>query len=294
MNKSTVLTSLLLSLFLSAVTFAQAGNDKVKATSLADVSAIQPGKPFWLGVQFTVEPGWHIYWKNPGEAGLATQVKLKLADGFTAGELQFPIPARIVMADSVCYGYENQVMLMVQITPPKDLPTGNTINIAAKATWLVCKEDCMPGSADVSIELPVAATSAPANDEAFKKWSALIPVKNDPDLIASSQTADSLTDGNGNASITINWKKPVTDLQFFPGVMKTGDISNVKITTADNTTKVTFDIKNKKNPAPVTGLVAYTRPDGTKSALEISIPSKGMDATSPQLPKLDAPANAGN
>src|ERR1700728_141868 len=100
---------------------ARAGH--VQADLLSDVSAVQPGKPFWLGVRLKVDPGWHVYWKNPGDSGLPTRVKFSLPDGFTADALQFPAPQRLVLPGGiVCFGYENSVMLLAKITPPENLP----------------------------------------------------------------------------------------------------------------------------------------------------------------------------
>src|ERR1700722_3147986 len=79
----------------------------VQAELLANTSAIQPGKPFWLGVRLTIDPGWHVYWKNPGDAGLATRVKFTLPNGFSAGPLQFPTPHRFDQPGNiVAFGYE--------------------------------------------------------------------------------------------------------------------------------------------------------------------------------------------
>ena len=139
---------------IATIVRAQAGNDKVQVSAIASVSAVQPGKPFWLGFKFTIEPDWHIYWKNPGDSGLTTQVKLTLPEGFTAGEMQFPIPKTIRTGDETNYVYEDQVMLLVKVTPPADLKIGSPVKIGAKTSWLVCKEDCMPGGSPVSIEIP--------------------------------------------------------------------------------------------------------------------------------------------
>jgi DsbC/DsbD-like thiol-disulfide interchange protein len=282
MTKSIGILSVLLSLLLSVLAFGQSGTDKVQTTALADVSAIQAGKPFWIGIKFTIEPGWHIYWKNPGDSGLATEVRLKLPDGFRAGALQFPLPQRLVQTgDVVNFGYENEVTLMVQITPPRDLPSGDSVKIGAKATWLVCKEDCMPGGRDVSLELPVAAVAVPANEVQFKDWSSKLPVKNDVTDVASITTTDSIRDGNGTGSIKITWKKTPSGIQFIPGTMETGDLSDIKVVTEGAATSITFTVKNTKETGLITGLVEFTKSDGSQAGLDISIPSKVPNLTNP-------------
>src|SRR4051794_3025095 len=93
-----------------------ANGELVRAKLLADVSAIQPGQPFTVGVLLTIEPGWHVYWKNPGDSGLSTSAKWTLPEGFKAGDLQFPVPTRFDLEGGlVNYGYHDEVMLTATI-----------------------------------------------------------------------------------------------------------------------------------------------------------------------------------
>jgi len=85
---------------------APAGKDLVTATLLADVDSVKAGKTFNLGVLLKIKPGWHVYWKNPGDSGMATKVNWKLPQGFEAGELRFPVPTRFVQpGDVITFGY---------------------------------------------------------------------------------------------------------------------------------------------------------------------------------------------
>src|SRR5580658_4906281 len=118
---------------------AKASAGHVQAEILADVSAIQLGKPFWLGVRLTIDSGWHVYWKNPGDAGLPTRVKLTLPPGFTAGPLQYPTPWRLDQPGGITvFGYEDSVLLLTQITPPATLPADFQGQFTAAVSWLVC------------------------------------------------------------------------------------------------------------------------------------------------------------
>ena len=73
-----------------ATTVARAAHTDVKL--LLSVTAARPGDTVWAGVQLKMEPGWHTYWKNPGAAGQATEIKWQLPAGVTAGEIQWPLP----------------------------------------------------------------------------------------------------------------------------------------------------------------------------------------------------------
>ena len=138
----------------------------VDAELLSELSAVQPGRPFSVGLHLKMEPGWHVYWKNPGDAGLPVSLTWTLPSGFSAGPIQWPYPSRIVAASLVSFGYEGEVLLPVQITLPKQLPKAPVV-LHAKAKWVVCQEICIPGSAELSLTLPAAAAdSKPSADSA--------------------------------------------------------------------------------------------------------------------------------
>ena len=97
--------------------------DLVKADLLADGTAIVPGKPFTVGLRLQMAPEWHTYWQYSGDAGLPTKIAWTLPQGFRAGPIQWPLPDKIVSpGDIINYGYSNEVMLLVDITPPATLP----------------------------------------------------------------------------------------------------------------------------------------------------------------------------
>jgi thiol:disulfide interchange protein DsbD len=120
---------------------------------LAEPQPIQPGKPFTVGLRFRPEPGWHIYWKNPGDSGMPPTVQWKLPEGYTAGPLQFPLPEKILAPPLVTYGYEMETLLLAEIIPPAGQPLPAKIKIGATLDWLVCKEICLPGRANLDLNL---------------------------------------------------------------------------------------------------------------------------------------------
>ena len=85
---------------------------------IAEQTSVQPARPFWVGLHFQLEKGWHIYWTNPGDSGEPPRVKWDLPAGFQAGSLHWPIPRRIEDHSLIDYGYQNEVLLPVEIRPP--------------------------------------------------------------------------------------------------------------------------------------------------------------------------------
>ncbi len=118
------------------------------------------GAPLTVGVRFQLEEHWHVYWQNPGDSGEAPRLRWTLPEGWQAGPIAWPTPQRIPTGPLVNYGYEGEALLPVELTPPAG--ASGTARIALKATWLVCREDCIPGKHVFEFDLPVR----PAGSEA--------------------------------------------------------------------------------------------------------------------------------
>jgi thiol:disulfide interchange protein DsbD len=127
---------------------------------IAEQTSVQPARPFWLGLHFQLEPGWHIYWTNPGDSGEPPRVKWDLPSGFQAGSLCWPVPRRIEDHSLIDYGYQNEVLLPVEIRPPASLGMGSDVQLSATVNWLVCREICIPGRAALSLTLPIRKGAA--------------------------------------------------------------------------------------------------------------------------------------
>jgi len=142
---------------------------------LLSAETAKPGDTIWAGVDLKMEPGWHTYWKNPGDAGQATEIKWQLPAGVTAGEIQWPLPEKLPPAEVTTYGYENEVMLLVPLTLASNLPAG-PLNLAAKVSWLECKESCIPASAGVQVVLNVGNENKTSADAAaIESWNSRVP-----------------------------------------------------------------------------------------------------------------------
>jgi thiol:disulfide interchange protein DsbD len=151
------------------------GKELVKAELVADTTAIVPGKSFTVGLLLRMAPGWHTYWKFSGDAGLPTELKWKLPPGWKIGDIQWPIPLKTVdPGDIETYGYENEVLLMQEITPPSKLDTSSA-KLSTEASWLVCEKICIPGGTTLQLDLPVASTSQAANTDIFARYRRLLP-----------------------------------------------------------------------------------------------------------------------
>lgn len=149
----------------------------VSAELIADQAGAQPGGELTLGILLKHSEGWHTYWKSPGETGIATDVQWSLPQGWSAGEIQWITPKKFVTSGIVNYGYDREVLLPVRIRVSEDAKPGTQARIEADASWLMCAEQCVPGSAHVSLQLPILqAKPQPSSSSAlFAKTLSLVP-----------------------------------------------------------------------------------------------------------------------
>lgn len=123
---------------------------------ISEVKNIKPGQSFWVAVRFSIIPEWHIYWRNAGDAGLTTKLIWDLPEGFTAEEINWPTPKKIILEGLVNFGYEDEVFLPVKINVSENVKSDQNIKLKVKAEWLVCKVECYPGEADLELSLPIS------------------------------------------------------------------------------------------------------------------------------------------
>jgi thiol:disulfide interchange protein DsbD len=144
-----------------------AARAQVAASLVSEDASVQPGRPFTLALRLVHKPHWHSYWINPG-TGLPTTLKWTLPDGWKAGDIQWPSPMLLTdtRGNVIGNGYDGDLLLPVTITPPAGLAPGTTVTLPVAADWLMCQDECVPGSAKLSIMLPVSADE-PKPDPVF-------------------------------------------------------------------------------------------------------------------------------
>ena len=185
----------------------------VSVSLVAETRSIVPGHSFHLALRQQIEAGWHTYWLNPGDAGLPTTIDWTLPRAFKAGPILWPQPKRIAYGPVVDYGYENEVLLPVDIDVPSTVAPGTNVVIAAHASWLVCSDTCIPEDADLSISVPVAAESEadPDGAERLASVRARLPLRN-PFPTTTSVNAENIT-----LHIAMGDARKLRDVMFFPG-----------------------------------------------------------------------------
>jgi thiol:disulfide interchange protein DsbD len=239
---------------------------------IAERTAVAPGRTFTVALRLRLEDGWHVYWKNPGNSGMATSIAWALPAGFSAGAIQWPHPARIDTGPLTSYGYERRCC-SGDLQPPADLAPAGPVSIQAKADWLVCKEICLPASADLALELPVAV-AAPADPRwlsAFGEARARLPARS-----RDWQAQAFHRDGETTLRLVAPAGAPRLDgLAFFPereGLILNAERQRFERTQAGYALHLKAPAHSAGDTRTLAGVLVAQPDFGTARALELDVP----------------------
>ena len=218
--------------------------------------ALGVGQTAQAGLYFKIEPSWHVYWKNAGDAGEPPHLRWTLPDGIAAGPLQFPAPKRLPLGPLMDFGYENEVLFPFDLNVASSAKTGAAV-LHAHADWLVCQATCIPGKADLEVSRDVAAhpagvAPAPADAALFTRFVGLIP----PPLPANAKVAFQSTPTGFRMGVTTGQRE--TSAEFFPAEVSIVDNPSPQKVTP-TATGLILELKKDANlgaaPAQLNGVI---------------------------------------
>lgn len=271
-------------LFLTINTYAldQDIPDPVQIKIITDTETVEPGTMIKVGVYFKVDPGWHIYWKNPGDSGLPTKVKHLVPEGFEIKQTHYPVPKTFLREGNILdYGYEDELLLITDIYVPKDTDI-KKFKIKSEALWVVCKEVCIAGSREIELQFPVNNTDIIEDDVFFMSWQSQLPVRINKDrhpfhysVVKKFNEQKKLK----QVDITFNWESEVKDVNIFPNTGRSIYLKNINLI---NDKKISYygfspvifknDIKDIKE---IEFVISYKETDGQIKRIETLLDLSG-------------------
>jgi thiol:disulfide interchange protein len=171
------IATLMLIAFQTPVAAQQPGGTNIAVSLLPGANQAPAGGSIPVAFVMKPKPGWHGYWKNPGDAGAEATIAWTLPEGVTVGDLRYPVPERLTVSGIMNYVYEHEYALLAELKLAADVAPGTRLPLKAKFDYLACtKEICVPESAEVSAEL-VAGTAGRAvvKDARFDAFEAAMP-----------------------------------------------------------------------------------------------------------------------
>jgi thiol:disulfide interchange protein DsbD len=256
-------------------------NEEIVSVSLfVEEKTVRPSSTLWACFQFHIAPEWHLYWKNPGDAGAGPTINWTLPEGFKVGEPLWPFPERFEIDSAVVFGYERQMLFLVPIYAPHDISEGSRLRFAADVQWLGCSTLCVPGNAQFAFQLPVSTGESQINQSAkntFRQARMWLPVE-------SKQAAVRVKDGMLEIEVqSLVPLRQIVSVHFFSEVPESVSThARVKYNVSD-IGKITVQVPLEDAKLPIKG-VLVVKDDGAdgvkKHAWQISSQgSKGSEAS---------------
>ncbi len=241
---------------------------KVHARLIAEQSEIAPGRSLTVALEESIRAGWHTYWRNPGEAGLPTQIEWQLPPGWKAGDIAWPYPKRLPAGPLMNFGYEGNPWLLAPLTAPASAKPGDNVTLKAHASWLVCSETlCVPEDTELSLPLTISDHPAPPYATIAQQFSAaraLLPRESPwPVVFHKGQSLDLFLAAP---------RLDVRSAEFFPfdeGFVKTGAKQGLGRAQSGLVLRLTPNAK-AKSLRTLDGVVVLTSSDGSVQALSVN------------------------
>ncbi len=256
---------------------ASATTGHARASLLAETTGWTRGQPLRLGLRLTLAPGWHTYWSNPGDAGLAPNVTVALGGGKPqAASLRFPAPHRLPTGPLMGYGYEGEVLLPFAVPPPA---ASGPLHAAVHADWLVCAAVCVPESADLALTLPQTPQPIPSADAAaFRHADLAMPRPSPFTASLSDGTLRVAGDGLDRRSVAAAWFIPAA-----PGLIDQDAAQALSV--ADGALTLALHPQSGLSPhGTLSGVLAIRDQGGQETDLAITAPR------GPPPPPMSPPA----
>ncbi len=263
--------------------------DNVGARLLAERGVAVPGEVVDLAFVLDIRPGWHTYWRNPGDSGEAPRIDWDLPEAVEPGPIRWPLPTPIRVGPLVNYGYSDRAVHVLSLQVPADWPVSTPIPVAAEVSWLVCEEVCIPEHGSFALTLQTATAPGPASAEAvqrlFADARAALP---QPGVVAA--------DGSFHAH-ALELRVPaaalppdLTAVHFFPDAWGLIDHAAEQAWWTDDAHLVLrLEAGDAVSSAPAAGLLKVTSAEGV---LGLHIDATGAASGAAAADALSAPASA--
>lgn len=276
----------------ASATISEVTTDHAVTRLVPELAAIAPGDTLALALAQRLEPGWHVYWENPGDSGLPLEMLWALADGAVAAPVAYPAPHRIAIGPLINFGHEGDPVFLTGVTVPGDAVPGTDFTIGLEATWLICADICVPETGRFSLSVPIAEKSQRDDSAAslFSRARAAMPeIFNGP--------ARYSVDGK-KARLALTGFPAGDDAYFFPSQAGASEPSAAQRSTRVGDALVidfTQGVGINEGAQNLTGVVEIDTKDGRRALQIDAVKDAAMtiEAAAPVGPATAAPIGAG-
>lgn len=243
------------------------------ADLLIEAGTLQPGQETWLAVRIQLDDGWHTYWKNPGESGMAPRFSWDLPEGLEVGPAQFTYPARFESDGIVSFGYEKEALFLFPLTVSEGVAGDSSVSIGLRASWLVCRELCLPESARLALVIPMGSPTEPDPDVAARFAGAR-------DQLPSSSEGWAVNARRQGREYVLRAQPPegagpILSAAFLPDQPNLWDYATAsvwQIPGPEGLLKLTVSPLAEETPEEISGVLVWRGEDAREQAVTLKVP----------------------
>ena len=243
--------------------------ERTTTTILAEKAGFAPGETLWFAVRQEIRDGWHVFWINPGDAGLPLAMEWDLPDGFEVGDILHPVPEKIPVGPLASFAHLGEPVFLVPVKAPRDVNIADVIDVSIRASWQACEDICVPEQGAFSFSMPVVEAAAVngQNRDVFQRARAALPGK-------IAQKALLSKEGDLYA-LKLNWNEESApaDAFFFPeqeGLTEPAADQTVTLKNGELTILMTPGYASPRKGDEVAGLLAFRAAAGSRAGFELS------------------------
>ncbi len=242
-----------------------------------------------LGLVVELEPGWHLYWGNPGDAGLAPAVRWTLPPGFRAGPLRHPVPVKTAGGGIVSFEHESPVLLLCDIAPAPGHRGGGPWEAAAVLEWMACKESCVTGETAVRLAFPPDDDAGSRGRSLSEAFAARFPRPLAEAGLAVGSATARRSGGDWLVEIALSGEAAARAVDFYPHPLEGFVIDHAGISCADG--RIVLPLTPSRGsggppPATVRGLVIVGG-----AGFELAAPVAAERLTVPEMRSVNEKPN---
>jgi DsbC/DsbD-like thiol-disulfide interchange protein len=120
-------------------------------SSLRLIAGSHTSDTLTAGIEIKLKPGWHTYWRYPGDSGVPPRFSFPGSDNVAAVKVLYPAPQAISDETGTTIGYTDRVIFPLRVTPREK---GKPVTLHLKTDYAVCEKLCLPVEAKATLLLP--------------------------------------------------------------------------------------------------------------------------------------------
>ena len=147
-------------------------NDIIKMRISSATEGVEGLDNIPISLEIVTSSGWKIYWRNPGDSGLPTEITFDGSQNIKNFNIQWPAPFRFSTFGIDTFGYEGKIILPINLIPET---INEEINLISQISLLACNEICIPFKQDFELNIPKKAHAPNLNTRERAKYLSLVP-----------------------------------------------------------------------------------------------------------------------